>query len=167
VRSAGARTATLDAAQSISDLAAIRSQLLTRWRQERALKLGNWVRPISIVPAPPAPPWKARAKLGGLSPRLAVGVWLHVTERHAHAHTPTCITTTGTDKRSHRELRIAHSALNPRSTGERVGIAQRDLPEGSISRICDPPGPVTTSFRNWTPAARNRATSAGRSSTMR
>lgn len=41
------------------------------------------------------------------------------------------------------------------------------LPEGSTSKICDPPGPTTMSLRNWRPAARKRATSAGRSSTTR
>jgi len=41
------------------------------------------------------------------------------------------------------------------------------LPDGSTNRICDPPGPVTISLRNCAPASRNRATSAGRSSTMR
>src|SRR5215470_10192742 len=41
------------------------------------------------------------------------------------------------------------------------------LPEGSSRRICDPPGPVTMSLRNWTPAARSRRTSAARSSTIR
>ena len=30
------------------------------------------------------------------------------------------------------------------------------LPEGSLSKICAPPGPLTMSFRNCTPAARNR-----------
>src|SRR5215470_14454619 len=35
------------------------------------------------------------------------------------------------------------------------------LPEGSSIQICDPPGPLTTSSRrNFTPAARSRATSA-------
>src|SRR5689334_17918583 len=41
------------------------------------------------------------------------------------------------------------------------------LPDGSTSRTCEPPGPVTMSLRNFAPAARSRATSAGRSSTMR
>src|SRR6266540_4158418 len=39
------------------------------------------------------------------------------------------------------------------------------LPAGSSSRICDPPGPVTISFRKDSPAARSRSTSAARSST--
>jgi hypothetical protein len=38
------------------------------------------------------------------------------------------------------------------------------FPEASLRRICEPPGPVTISLRNCTPAARNRATSPGRSS---
>jgi hypothetical protein len=41
------------------------------------------------------------------------------------------------------------------------------LPEGSSSRICDPPGPVMMSLRKRTPAARSRVTSAARSSTTR
>jgi hypothetical protein len=41
------------------------------------------------------------------------------------------------------------------------------LPEGSSRRICEPPGPVTTSLPKRTPAARSRFTSTGRSSTIR
>jgi hypothetical protein len=41
------------------------------------------------------------------------------------------------------------------------------LPDGSSSRICEPPGPVTMSFRNGTPAARSRSTSLARSSTTK
>src|ERR1044071_349859 len=39
------------------------------------------------------------------------------------------------------------------------------LPEGSSSRICWPPGPVTMSLRNLSPPARSRPTSAAMSST--
>ena len=41
------------------------------------------------------------------------------------------------------------------------------LPEGSSSRICWPPGPLTMSLRNVRPAARSRSTSAAMSSTMK
>ena len=41
------------------------------------------------------------------------------------------------------------------------------LPDGSSSRICWPPGPVTMSFRNVAPSARNFSTSAATSLTMR
>src|SRR5580700_10574212 len=41
------------------------------------------------------------------------------------------------------------------------------LPEGSSSRICLPPTPVTMSFRNCAPAFRNLATVAARSVTSR
>ncbi len=41
------------------------------------------------------------------------------------------------------------------------------FPDGSIIRICEPPGPLTMSLRNRTPAARIRVTSPAKSSTMR
>jgi hypothetical protein len=42
------------------------------------------------------------------------------------------------------------------------------LPDGSTIQICDPPGPVTmSSRRNFTPAARSRATSALMSETSK
>jgi hypothetical protein len=50
-----------------------------------------------------------------------------------------------------------------------IGSAGRNssigLPEGSSSRICLPPGPVTMSLRKGTPSARRRLTSASMSST--
>ena len=66
----------------------------------------------------------------------------------------------------------AITPLAPIGTGSKCHLRagwnnSTKLPEGSTSRICEPPGPVTMSLRNWTLAARSRATSAGKSSTMR
>ena len=59
--------------------------------------------------------------------------------------------------------------------GPSIGVRHRaagwnsstGLPDGSSNTICCPPGPVTMSLRNSTPASRSRATSAAMSSTIR
>jgi len=53
------------------------------------------------------------------------------------------------------------------ASGRSAGTVSTGLPDGSSSRICRPPTPVTISLRNRTPARRSASTVASRSLTSR
>src|SRR5918996_1414165 len=71
----------------------------------------------------------------------------------------------------HKYRDLAHVAFPAVRLGHVGGYAPAGwkssigLPEGSSSRICFPPGPVTMSLRKCTPSARRRSTSAAMLST--
>ena len=83
----------------------------------------------------------------------------------------------GGGARRHRSARTSRGPARRSVTAERrrQRSAQRaagsnsstTLPDGSSSRICLPPGPVTMSFRKVAPASRRRATSSSMSSTTK
>src|SRR5438105_6077012 len=78
--------------------------------------------------------------------------------------------TVGGDSATHGSARQAGSVARsvyrfghePLGSNSSIG-----LPDGSSITICDPPGPLTMSFRNVSPASRSLSTSVGRSSTIR